>query len=113
VPQHKWLWSPLDEAARHQRRYNAAELYAKVEVAGFRIARSTSFVTLLLPLMLASRLAMRRTGQVGGAEAMVHNRVLDQTLAFIMRTEHLLIRIGVPLPFGGSRLLVCTRKDLL
>jgi SAM-dependent methyltransferase len=112
VPQHKWLWSPVDEAACHQRRYSAKELHTKVEAAGFRIVRSTSFVTLLLPLMLASRLASHRTGEVSDSETIMLNRLLDRVLAFIMWTEHLLIRIGISLPFGGSRLLVCTRKDL-
>ncbi len=111
VPQHQWLWSPVDVAACHQRRYSARELHTKVEAAGFRIVRSTSFVTLLLPLMLASRLAVRRTGQVSDREGLVLNPVLDRVLAIIMQIEHLLIRRGVSLPFGGSRLLVCTRNE--
>ncbi|MNR58422.1 hypothetical protein D3C85_1794180 [compost metagenome] len=73
--------------------------------------RSTSFVTLLLPLMLASRLASRRSGQAGGSEALALNPVLDRVLAFIMKIEHQLIKVGVSLPIGGSRLLVCTRKE--
>jgi SAM-dependent methyltransferase len=112
VPQHKWLWSPVDEAACHQRRYSATELHAKVEAAGFRIVRSTSFVTLLLPLMLASRLAARSSGQAGGSETLVLNPVLDRTLKAIMRIEHLLIKFGVSLPIGGSRLVVLQRKEL-
>lgn len=111
VPQHRWLWSPVDEAACHQRRYTAKELHAKVVAAGFRIVRSTSFVTLLLPLMLASRLAARRSGQAGGSESLALNPVLDRVLAFAMQMEHLLIRAGVSLPIGGSRFLVCTRKE--
>lgn len=111
VPQHQWLWSPVDEAACHQRRYSARELHAKVEAAGFRIVRSTSFVTLLLPLMLASRLAARRSGQAGDSEALALNPVLDRGLEVIMRIEHLLIRVGLPLPVGGSRLVVLQRKS--
>lgn len=111
VPQHQWLWSPVDEAACHQRRYSARELHAKVEAAGFRIVRSTSFVTLLLPLMLASRLAARRTGQAGDSEALALNPVLDRALEAIMRIEHLVIKFGVSLPIGGSRLVVLQRKE--
>lgn len=111
VPQHQWLWSPVDEAACHQRRYSARELHAKVEAAGFRIVRSTSFVTLLLPLMLASRLVARRTGQVSGSEALAINPVLDRALEVIMRIEHLAIKFGVSLPIGGSRLVVLQCKE--
>lgn len=111
VPQHQWLWSPVDEAACHQRRYSARELHAKVEAAGFRILRSTSFVTLLLPLMLVSRLAARRAGQAGDSDALALNPVLDRGLEVIMRIEHLLIRLGLPLPVGGSRLVVLRRKS--
>lgn len=111
VPQHQWLWSPVDEAACHQRRYSATELRTKVEAAGFRIARSTSFVTLLLPLMLASRLAARHSGQIGGSEALELNPLLDRTLEAIMRIEYVLITAGVSLPIGGSRLVVLLRKE--
>lgn len=111
VPQHQWLYSPVDEAACHQRRYGARDLHKKVEAAGFRIIRSTSFVTLLLPLMLASRLAARRSGQAGGSKALVFNPVLDRVLEGAMQVEHFLIRCGVSLPIGGSRLVVLQRKE--
>lgn len=110
VPQHRWLWSPVDEAACHQRRYSATELHTKVNAAGFHIVRSTSFVTLLLPLMLASRLAARHSGQAAGSEELALNPVLDRVLETIMRLEHLVIRSGVSLPIGGSRLLVLQRR---
>jgi SAM-dependent methyltransferase len=110
VPQHQWLWSPVDEAACHQRRYSAQELHAKVEAAGFTIVRSTSFVTLLLPLMLASRLAARRAGHAGGSDALVLNPVLDRVLEVVMRIEQYLILFGVSLPIAGSRLVVLERK---
>lgn len=111
VPQHQWLWSPVDDAACHQRRYTRTELHAKVAAAGFRIVRSTSFVTLLLPLMLASRLAARRSGRAGSSEALALNPVLDRALDAVMRVEHLVIRSGVSLPIGGSRLVVLRRRE--
>lgn len=110
VPQHQWLWSPVDEAACHQRRYSAQELHAKAEAAGFRIVRSTSFVTLLLPLMLISRVTSRRSGQGAGSEELALNPMLDRVLGAIMRVEHFLIRSGLSLPIGGSRLVVLQRE---
>ncbi|MDM0028697.1 class I SAM-dependent methyltransferase [Variovorax saccharolyticus] len=106
VPQHPWLWSPVDEEACHQRRYTARELHAKVRDAGFRILRSSSFVTFLLPLMLASRLASRRSGTSGGTDSLQLNSMVDGALEACMRLEHRVIKAGVPLPIGGSRLVV-------
>ena len=55
VPQHRWLWSETDRYSGHQRRYGRRELAAKLERAGLRLRWASSFVTLLLPLMAASR----------------------------------------------------------
>ena len=55
VPQHRWLWSETDRYSGHQRRYRRRELAAKLERAGLRLRWASSFVTLLLPLMAASR----------------------------------------------------------
>jgi hypothetical protein len=60
VPQHPWLWSSADTQACHVRRYRVGELRAKVQRAGFTLAFETSFVSLLLPEMLASRLHKQR-----------------------------------------------------
>lgn len=59
VPQHQWLWSIQDEMACHKRRYARKELVRKIESAGFQVKWVTSFVSLLLPLMVASRLRLR------------------------------------------------------
>jgi SAM-dependent methyltransferase len=108
VPQHRWLWGPSDELARHKRRYTRAELEAKVRAAGFSIVRCTSFVTLLLPLMAAVRLREKR----GGADPMrpFHiARATNAALRGVMALEGALIRAGLTLPAGGSLLLVARK----
>src|SRR5205823_1532466 len=62
VPQHPWLWSPVDDYSHHRRRYIASALAEEVERAGFRILRQTSFVSLLLPVVALSRWRGRRRG---------------------------------------------------
>ncbi len=104
-----WLWSPVDEEACHKRRYGADELGKKAARAGFRIVRSTSFVTLLLPAMLLSRLADRQRGKTGGAESLRMNPVVNWILEQLLRVEHAAIRAGLSLPVGGSRLMVLTK----
>jgi len=111
VPQHAWLWSPLDDSAHHVRRYGKAGLHAALKAAGFQVLRSTSFISALLPFMLASRLAAKRRGlaPADGLPEVGLPRWLNACFAGVMRLETALIAMGVDLPLGGSR-LVAARK---
>jgi len=113
VPQHRWLWSEVDEYACHERRYTANELHQKVSHAGFRIIRSTSFVSLLLPVMYLSRLVRRKKAnmQMDTVAELRINPILNRIFEWVLNFELTLIRIGVNLPVGGSRFLVA-RKPL-
>jgi len=112
VPQHRWLWSAEDDAGGHKRRYTRRELVAKVERAGFTVERVTSFVSVLLPLMAASRLrgrvGMGRHDPESNMELSLP-RSLDRILETAMTAERILLRGGVSLPAGGSLLLVARR----
>lgn len=113
VPQHPWLWSPQDEQARHARRYTAAELGRKVEAAGFEVVRMTSFVSLLLPMMFASRLRLRGDRAHGAVDAMDElrqPRAVNMVLEAVMKIERTLIRRGLSFPAGGSLLLVARKR---
>jgi SAM-dependent methyltransferase len=107
VPQHRWLWSPADEAAHHVRRYTRAELVGKVKRAGFEVERVTSFVSSLLPLMAASRFVKRHRETEVSSEFKV-GRATNAALTAALRAELALIRRGVSFPAGGS-LLVAAR----
>jgi len=107
VPQHRWLWSAADEYACHVRRYSACELHKKLKAAGFKIERSTSFVSFLLPMMLISRLKSRIKFDPS-SELRIH-ATINTFLFGIMRIEMAFIRWGMSLPFGGSRLIVATK----
>lgn len=113
VPQHRWLWSAVDEYACHVRRYGAVELDAKVCAAGFEVVRSTSFVSLLLPAMYISRWLQQgeTAASVDTAAELRINPILNKIFELVLRVELALIRVGISLPAGGSRLLVA-RKPL-
>jgi SAM-dependent methyltransferase len=111
VPQHPWLWSASDDYACHVRRYRATELRHKIEQAGFRVLRSTSFVTALLPALMASRLA-RRHAEGRRFDPLAEFNVsssLNTVLETALALERGLIRGGVNFPVGGSRLVVARR----
>ena len=110
VPQHDWLWSPADDYACHVRRYAAGDIHAKLRSAGFEILRSTSFVSLLLPAMLLSRVRTRSSDAPMDPTAELKLPDGLNTLLYkVMMWEVGLIRTGVNMPVGGSRLVVARR----
>lgn len=110
VPQHPFLWSSNDGMAKHVRRYRKKELQTKAERAGFRVVRMTGFVSLLLPLMILSRMVRRRsTGPESVIRELKQPAWLNELLVRILTLERLLIGAGVNFPFGGSLLLVAQK----
>jgi trans-aconitate methyltransferase len=114
VPQHRWLWSTTDEYACHVRRYVANELHKKARKAGFEIVRSTSFVSTLLPAMFLSRLFQqdKKDMSIDKVAELRINLILNKIFEWFLYFELALIRAGVSLPIGGSRLLVA-RKPIM
>jgi len=110
VPQHPWLWSEYDARQHHVRRYCAAELRACAVEAGLEVVRMTSFVTVLLPLMMLSRFAQRRPG--ADYDPLADLKLapwINWPLEKLLDLERLAIRAGAALPAGGSLLMVARR----
>jgi len=112
VPQHDWLWSKADDYACHVRRYDAADLHAKIKAAGFSVVWSTSFVSLLLPLMLASRWANRKSQAYDPRQEFELSAFTNAVLEKAMDIERSIILAGLSLPLGGSR-FVLARKPII
>lgn len=107
VPQHMCLWSREDEFAHHVRRYEAEDLLAKVRDAGFQITFTTSFVSILFPVMfLSRRRRVDASRTFDPLDELQLSRIANRLLESIMAVERFLIRWGVRLPFGGSLLVV-------
>lgn len=121
VPQHMFLWSRLDEIVKHKRRYSRRELLGKLRAEGFEIAKVTSFLFTLFPLMMAARLRDRPTGDVAPADGGAADTDLESRTSFpkalnwifdkIMRIDEALIGWGISLPIGGSLLVVARKPD--
>lgn len=111
VPQHRWLWSSVDEYACHVRRYEAESLHEKVSTAGFEIVRSTSFISLLLPAMYLSRLFQKKTvpREMIDVVGLKINPILNWMFERLLALELLFIKAGVNLPMGGSRLIIAKK----
>jgi ubiquinone/menaquinone biosynthesis C-methylase UbiE len=110
VPQHRFLWSAIDEFSHHKRRYRRPELTGRLERAGFRVLRTTSFVSMLLPALLLSR--GMELGSRKPLDPLSEYRVpgaLNAIMSGVMAAERSLIRAGVSFPAGGSLLAVAVR----
>ncbi len=111
VPQHAFLWSQQDEAACHVRRYSRGPLIEKVVRAGFNVEVATSFVSLLLPLMMWSRRRKRvPSDRFDPMAELKLGRIANTTLAGVMSVECSLIEWGARFPAGGSLLLVARKN---
>lgn len=108
VPQHRWLWSAVDEYACHVRRYTRAELVDKVTQAGLKVEYVSSFVSLLLPVMWLARLRAHKSGYNPMNEFRIP-KFLNKFLESIMTVELFLLKNSLRFPVGGSLLLLAKK----
>lgn len=113
VPQHTWLWSIQDEIAHHARRYESHEMERKLVQAGFEIRWNSSFVSLLLPALMLSRMTARKTSHDASDPFREFGIPgwLNWILLSIMGVERALIRLGIRFPLGGSKIIVAFKKS--
>lgn len=110
VPQHPFLWSQFDEYSHHVRRYSSKELKTKIENAGFKIKKITSFVSFLLPLVMLSRMKLKKPDPQYNHIAKMRvpiwqNVIFEKILDF----ERVLISSGLSFPAGSSLLLIAQK----
>ena len=113
VPQHPALWSQADVVAHHVRRYRRGELERKLRSAQFEILFSSSYASVVLPLMAASRFRSRRAM---ADKIVVHELAVHPVLNAILRSA-LNVEVGLTLkglgwPVGGSRIVVARKSRL-
>lgn len=110
VPQHRWLWSPADDYSGHRRRYERGPLGEMLRRVGFRVLRSTSFISLLLPVLAMSRLAQRRRRAYDPLAEYHASAPVDTLLEGVQSMEATAIAHGLSFPLGGSLLFVARRE---
>ena len=106
VPQHMALWSQADTAAQHERRYSYKDMQLKLKKAGFEVEYRSSYVVLLSPLMFLSRLLSRSAHTYDVESEFAISKFTNTVLSGVMRVEAALRSIGLPMPFGGSLVVV-------
>src|SRR4029079_5771260 len=109
VPQHRSLWSALDDFSHHKRRYSRNELIEKTRRAGFEVVHATSFVTLLLPVLMVARRRQRDPRDVDPVAELQLPRPVNAVWGAGSAAERMLITRRWSLPAGGSLLVVARR----
>lgn len=114
VPQHMFLWGPLDKIVKHKRRYSRSELKRKMQANGFKVRYTTSFVFFLFPLMLVARLTDKKRNNADSDRSALSKRVqfpsvLNRLMGLFMRVDEFLVKLGISLPYGGTLIMVAEK----
>lgn len=108
VPACRALFHRFDEAAGHYRRYETADLAAKLDRAGLEPTYVSPFMTTIFPLVWVAR---RWLGSRNSASAELSVRpVLNGLLCRLLAWEHRWIERRRRLPFGTSLLAVARKR---
>ena len=119
VPADQRLWSHVDEAAHHYRRYSEEQLQLVLERAGYRVTYLTPFMSLLYPLIWVARRAARpQSGPVSRDKAfeltMRELRIVpvwNEVLLTLLSLELPRLRARGRIPVGTSILAVARPQD--
>ncbi len=107
LPAYEWMRSTHDAAVHGARRYTRGGTLEMLREAGFASVRAGYWNTVLFPLMAARR---RLFPGSGGSDVQEYPLVLELLFGAATGVEHLMIRTGIPMPFGGSVLAVARKN---
>lgn len=111
VPAYRFLWSELDDAVGHVRRYTRGELVGKLRRAGFEVLKASYFITLLAPPFILIRLLERLKRRTGPPELKIPAlpRPINDLLIGLVSAEAWLLRY-LDLPFGTSIIALARKR---
>jgi SAM-dependent methyltransferase len=115
VPAHMWLWSHVDVAAGHYRRYSPESLAAALRAGGWHVSRVSQFMLPVAPLMLVGRAVAGRRRAAGETDTDLAGREFDipaaanAALRLMLGFERPVLRRGRGMPVGSSLLAVAFR----
>lgn len=110
------LWSRMDEASGHKRRYTKRDLINLLQKSGFKVEYSSYFNFLLyIPQFLFRRFSDEQMKKATQHHLLVEELKLPPfpvnfLLKWLLLIEAQILRI-IPIPFGTSLIVVGSRKD--
>jgi SAM-dependent methyltransferase len=108
LPAYQWMMSRHDLAVSNARRYTRSGIARLLQAAGFRVVFAGYWNMLLFPLMVLTR---KLLPDHGGARSDVkpYPAPVEALCRAATALERILLRCGMPLPFGGSVIAVATK----
>ena len=110
VPAHQALWGTHDRRLHHLRRYGRRQLLDLFAGCDVDLVRTTPFNIVLSPLAIIYRVGERTLGMDFGNQERNLLGPLNAALGALFRLESMLIRRGMPIPFGLSYVAVFRRR---
>lgn len=116
VPQYRFMWSYMDDYAKHKRRYSQKELKNKLKQSGFEVIFCSSFVTTLFPFVVISRFLKKNKPleKVTVEDVIQEFQIpswMNNLFYQLMLMDYQLIKMNIPLPFGNSIVVVAKKKS--
>jgi SAM-dependent methyltransferase len=108
LPAYEWLRSAHDARVHNARRFTSAGASRLLAAAGFTAVRGRYWNSLLLPLMILQRKVLQRRPDAP-SDVTHFPPWIDTTLHAVSEAERWITTRGIPMPAGGSVLLVATR----
>jgi SAM-dependent methyltransferase len=105
LPAYRWLFSAHDLAVDNVRRYGRREVRRLLAAAGFTRVSVRFWNCLLFPLMVARR----KLWPAAASDVSLLPAPIERLFRAIVMLEARLLRVGVPMPFGGSLLATGVR----
>lgn len=112
VPAYKFLWSELDDAVGHVRRYGRTELKEKFRRQGYEVLKVSYFMTFLSLPMIVYRLFGRLTGRTKKPKFsyVKFPRPINWLFTQVVYFEARLLKY-INFPFGTSIILLAKKTD--
>jgi SAM-dependent methyltransferase len=108
LPAFEWLRSAHDARVHTARRYTAGAAAAMMRDAGFEAVSARYWNGLLLPLMALQRKVLHRNPDAP-SDVTRFPPWIDKTLHTVSEAERRIGAAGIPMPAGGSVLVIATR----
>jgi SAM-dependent methyltransferase len=108
LPAYQWMMSRHDIAVSNVRRYTRSGIARLLQAAGFRVVFAGYWNMLLFPLMVLTR-KLLPNGAAVTSDVRPYPAPVEALCRAATTCEHVLLRCGVRLPFGGSVIAVAAK----
>lgn len=113
VPAYNFLWNRSDAVAYHKRRYTRKYINELLSANGYKILKTKYFFASLVPLLILRRFINKDDGSPVKKDEhgneIKQSVILNALLNIVLSVEFLLFKL-IPLPFGGSIIVVAEKK---